>query len=190
MPKKHPTLPILLAALWATLVCGLAIASAQWTTQPQESTLTFVGTQAGAQFEGRFDRFTADIRFDPQDLAGSRFDVSIDLASVNSRDSERDDLIRGPDLFAVKQFPQARYVAASFTAKGGGKYAATGKLTLRNVTRDVPLEFTFEKNAQGAWLKGAAQLNRLDFGVGQGEWQDTEAVANRVQVRFALLLKQ
>jgi polyisoprenoid-binding protein YceI len=190
MPKKHPQLPILIASTWGALVCGLALATAQWSMQPQESTLTFVGTQAGAQFEGGFDRFTADIRFDPQDLAGSRFDVSIDLASVNSRDSERDDTIRGPDLFAVKQFPKARYVAESFTAKGGGKYAATGKLTLRNVTRDVPLEFTFEKNAQGAWLKGAAQLNRLDFGVGQGEWQDTEAVANRVQVRFALLLKQ
>lgn len=190
MPKKSPTLPILLASTWATLVCGLALATAQWSMQPKESTLTFVGTQAGAQFEGGFDKFTADIRFDPQDLAASRFDVSIDVGSVNSRDSERDDTIRGPDLFAAKQFPKARYVAASFTAKGGGKYAATGKLTLRNVTRDVPIEFTFEKKDQGAWLKGAAQLNRLDFGVGQGEWKDTEAVANRVQVRFALLLQQ
>lgn len=190
MAKKLPTLPILLASTWATLVCGLALATAQWSMQPKESTLTFVGTQAGAQFQGGFDRFTADVRFHPQDLAGSRFDVSIDLASVNSRDSERDDIIRGPDLFAVKQFPTARYVAASFTTRGNGKYAATGKLTLRNVTRDVPIEFTFEKQDQGGWLKGAAQLDRLDFGVGQGEWQDTEAVANRVQVRFALLLKQ
>jgi polyisoprenoid-binding protein YceI len=190
MTRKLSTLPLLLASTWATLVCGLALATAQWSMQPKQSTLTFVGTQAGAQFEGQFDKFTADIRFDPADLAGSRFDVSIDLASVNSRDSERDDTIRGPDLFAVKQFPQARYVAEKFTAKGGGKYAATGKLTLRNVTREVPLEFTFERKDQGAWLKGTAQLNRLDFGVGQGEWQDTEAVANRVQVRFALLLKQ
>jgi len=173
------------------LVCGsVALAATQWTVQPKESKLTFVGSQQGAEFTGAFDRFTADIKFDPQDLAGSRFDVKIDMTSVNSRDSERDDTIKSDDLFAVKQYPSAHYVADKFTAKGGGKYAATGKLPLRNVTRDVPLEFTFEKQPSGAWLKGGTSLKRLDFGVGQGEWKDTETVGNEVKVRFALLLKQ
>jgi polyisoprenoid-binding protein YceI len=179
---------ISLAAL--TFVAGLALAATQWSVQPKESKLTFVGTQAGAQFEGALEKFSADIKFDPQDLAGSRFDVKIDLASVNTRDSERDDILKGPDLFAVQKFPAGRYVAEKFTAKGGSKYAATGKLTLRNITRDVPIELTFEKKDSGAWLKGSASLKRLDFGVGQGEWKDTETVANEVQVRFALLLKQ
>src|SRR5690349_12117870 len=85
-----------------TLVCGgIALAAHQWTLQPQESKLTFVGIQADAEFEGAFDRFTADIKFDPQDLAGSSFDVKIDTASVNTRDSERDDAIKSEDLFAV-----------------------------------------------------------------------------------------
>jgi polyisoprenoid-binding protein YceI len=172
------------------LVCGsVALAATHWTLQPKESKLTFVGTQAGAEFEGTFERFTADIKFDPQDLAGSRFDVKIDMASVNSRDSERDDAVKSDDLFAVKQFPSAHYVAERFTAKGGNKFAGAGKLTLRNVTRDVPIEFTFEKKDGSAWLKGSAQLKRLDFGVGQGDWKDTSTVANEVKVRFVLLLK-
>ncbi|MGH8238261.1 MAG: YceI family protein, partial [Steroidobacteraceae bacterium] len=133
--------------------------------------------------------FTADIKFDPQDLAGSRFDVKIDTASVNTRDGERDDTLKSDDLFAVKQFPAAHYVAERFAAKDG-KYTATGKLTLRNVTRDVPIEFTFEKKGGSAWLKGSAQLKRLDFGVGQGDWQDTSEVSNEVKVNFVLLLKQ
>jgi len=186
--RMHSQLRYLLILV---LVCGsVALAATQWTVQPKESKLTFVGSQQGAEFTGVFDRFTADIKFDPQDLAGSRFDVKIDMASVNSRDSERDDTIKSDDLFAVKQYPSAHYIADKFTAKGGGKYAATGKLTLRNVTRDVPLEFTFEKQASGAWLKGGTNLKRLDFGVGQGEWKDTETVGNEVKVRFALLLKQ
>lgn len=172
------------------LTGALAAAATQWSMQPKESKLTFVGTQAGADFEGAFERFTADIKFDPQNLPGSRFDVKIDLASVNSRDSERDDIIKGPDLLAAQQFPAGRYIADKFIAKGGNKYSATGKLTLRNVTRDVPIEFTFEKKDAGAWLKGSASLERLDFGIGQGEWKDTETVANEVKVRFALLLKQ
>jgi polyisoprenoid-binding protein YceI len=173
-----------------TLVCGgIALAAHQWTLQPQESKLTFVAIQADAQFEGAFDRFNADIRFDPQDLAGSSFDVKIDTASVNTRDSERDDAIKSEDLFAVKQFPTAHYVAEKFTAKGGNKFTAAGKLTLRNVTREVPIEFTFEQKNGSAWLKGSAQLKRLDFGVGQGDYKDTRDVGNDVKVSFVLLLK-
>jgi polyisoprenoid-binding protein YceI len=57
-----------------------------------------------------------------------------------------------------------------------------GKLTLRNVTREVPITFEVD----GKSLKGSAQLKRLDFGVGQGDWQDTEWVANEVEVGFVL----
>lgn len=175
----------------AITVCFAALAAwaaAQWRMTPADSTLTFIGKQAGAEFEAVFQKFTADIRFDPRDLATSRFDVTIDLASVNSLDAERDDIIRGPDLFAVKQFPTARYVADKFTHAGGLKYTTTGKLTLRNVTRAVPIDFTFETNQDGAWLKGTARIRRLDFGVGQGEWQDTEWVGDEVGVKFALKL--
>ena len=171
------------------LVCGgVALAATQWTVQPKESKLTFVGTQAGAEFQGAFERFTADIKFDPQDLPGSRFDVKIDMASVDTHDSERDDTIKSADLFDAKQYPGAHYVADRFTAKGS-TYTGTGKLTIRNVTREVPIEFTFEKKNGSAWLKGSAQLKRLDFGVGQGDWKDTEQVANAVKVNFVLLLK-
>jgi polyisoprenoid-binding protein YceI len=173
----------------AGLAAMLAVAASQWSMQPKESKLTFVGEQAGAQFQGTFDKFTADIRFDPKDLATSRFDVKIDTASVNTQDGERDDTIKSADLFDVKRFPSAQYVADKFTPKGGDKYAATGKLTLRNVTKDVPIDFTFESKDGAAWLKGTAKIKRLDFGVGQGEWKDTSTVGNDVQVRFALRLK-
>lgn len=178
-----------LASLTAlTLLFGLVLAATQWTMQPGQSQLTFVATQAGAKFEGRFEKFEADIAFDPQSLAGARFDVRVDLRSVNTQDSERDSIIKGPDMFDVARWPTARYVADNFTAKGGGKFSAEGKLTLRDVTRVVPIEFTFEKENGGAWLKGSATLNRLDFGVGQGEWKDTESVGNEVAVRFSLRL--
>ena len=187
--SSHRLAGRLVVGLAASLGAMLALAASQWSMQPKESKLTFVGVQAGAQFEGSFDRFTADISFDPKNLAASRFDVKIDTASVNTQDGERDTAIKGADLFDVKSFPSARYVADKFTDKGGNKYAATGKLTLRNVTKDVPIDFTFESKDDGAWLKGTAKIKRLDFGVGQGEWKDTSAVGNDVQVRFALRLK-
>ncbi len=173
-----------------TLVLGIAVAAAQWTMQPQQSELRFTGTQDGVPFEAVFQKFTADIKFDPQDLTNSRFDVKIDLTSVHSGDEDRDFTIKSADLFDVHQWPSSHYVADRFTDKGAGKFAATGKLTLRDITLDVPIEFTFEKDKDGAWLRGAASLKRLDFGVGQGDWSDTSSVANDVKVRFDLLLKQ
>jgi polyisoprenoid-binding protein YceI len=187
--QSHRLAGRLVLGFSAGLAAVMALAAAQWTLQPKESKLTFVGVQAGAQFEGSFDKFTADISFDPKDLASSRFDVKIDTASVNTQDGERDTTIKSADLFDVKRFPTAHYVADKFVDKGGNKYSATGKLTLRDVTKDVPIDFTFESKDGAAWLKGTARIKRLDFGVGQGEWKDTSTVGNDVQVRFALRLK-
>jgi polyisoprenoid-binding protein YceI len=164
--------------------------AASWKTDSQQSKLSFIGTQAGAQFEGVFEHFTPTINFDPKDLPGSKFDVSIDVKSVNSKDKERDGFIRGPDLLAVDRWPTARFVAEKFTDNGGGKFTGTGKLTIRDVTREVPIEFTYQADANGVWLKGGAKLKRLDFGVGQGEWKDTQFVGNDMKVEVALKLSR
>ncbi len=134
----------------AVLVVGLALAATQWVMQPKQSELTFTAIQAGAPFQGKFEEFEADIRFDPGDIANSRFEVKIQLASVNTKDRERDDILRGADLFAVHKWPTATYVAERFEHRGGTKFAAYGMLTLRDVTREVPIEFTFETNESGA----------------------------------------
>jgi polyisoprenoid-binding protein YceI len=173
-----------------TFAAGIAYAATHFVMQPKQSELAFSAVQAGAPFQGKFKEFGADIHFDPSDLANSRFEVKIDLASVDTQDSERDDTLKSEELFAVEKWPTAIYVAERFEHEGGTKFSAAGKLTLRGVTREVPINFTFETNSTGAWLKGMGTLKRLDFGVGQGEWKDTSAdgVANEVQVRYALLL--
>jgi polyisoprenoid-binding protein YceI len=173
-----------------SLLAAVALAATQWTLQPKDSKLSFIAKQAGAEFEAVFEKFTADVKFDPKDLATSRFDVKIDINSVNSKDSERDSELKAPDLFDTKKYPTAQYVADKFTSKGGNKYSAVGKLTLRNVTKDVPIEFTFDEKATGGTLKGTSAVKRLDFGVGQGEWKDTSGVPNDVKIAFTLALKK
>ena len=81
-------------------------------------------------------------------------------------------------------------MAEKFIDKGGGKFVGLGKLTLRDVTREVPIEFTHQLDANGAWLKGQAKLKRLDFSVGQGEWKDALWGSNDVRVEFALRLQR
>jgi len=177
---------LLASALSAHLVAHAD--AAFWQAAAELSRLEFIATQAGAKFTGAFADYTAAIRFDPDELNGSRFDVTIATRSVDTADAERDDIIRGPDLFAVERFPQARYVAERFAATAEG-YVAHGELMLRGQTRAVPVHFTFEHDGTRARLRGHARFQRLAFGVGQGEWQDTQWVGNDVEVRFDLRLE-
>jgi polyisoprenoid-binding protein YceI len=162
--------------------------AASYAADAAPSHLEFTGVQAGAQFQGQFHKFTAAIEFAPDALASARFDVEIDMNSVDSGDKDRDSTIRGHDVFDVAHFPTARYVTRSFTKTVAG-YTAQGALTLHGVTKDVPIDFKFAPAAGGASLTGSAQLKRLDFGVGQGDWKSTEWIADSVKVAFSLVLK-
>jgi polyisoprenoid-binding protein YceI len=165
-------------------------AATAWQADPAASRLLFTATQAGADFEGRFARFAPKIQFDPADLAGSRFDVEIDTRSADTQDQDRDTALASDDFFATGRWPSAHFVATSFAARGAGKYEARGQLTIRDVTREVLLPFSFSPAADGhhARLTGGTTIHRLDFGVGQGEWTDTKWVGNDVRIRFELEL--
>jgi polyisoprenoid-binding protein YceI len=177
-----------LAALSLPAAAGAAGSAANYSVDPQQSRVEFTGVQAGAEFKGSFRKFGADIEFAPDALANSRFDVLIELKSVDTADKDRDTTIRGSDIFDVAHWPTAHYVTRSITKTAAG-YSAVGALTLRGVTKDVPIDFQFTPAASGAKLEGTAKLKRLDFGAGQGDWKSTEWVADAVKVSFSLVLK-
>jgi polyisoprenoid-binding protein YceI len=190
---RHGTLPARSAALVA-----LALASAPgwgattWATDYAGSRLTFVAVQAGGEFDGRFTRFTPTIVFDSADLAHSRFAVDIDTASADTGEQDRDNTLRGKDFLATQQWPRARFETTAFRATGPGAFDATGRLTLRNVTHEIHVRFTFNPAPDGrsAALAGGTTVHRLDYGVGQGEWSDTQWVGNDVRIRFELTLRR
>jgi polyisoprenoid-binding protein YceI len=174
------------AAVAATAAAADSVAS--FTAAAEQSRLEFAGVQAGAEFKGVFHKFTASVEFAPDALASSRIDVQIDMNSVDSMDKDRDTTIRSKDVFDVSHNPTAHYVTKTVTKTATG-FAAVGALTLRGVTKDVPIEFQFAPAAGGAKLSGSAKLNRLDFGVGQGEWKSTETIGDAVKINFSLVLK-
>jgi polyisoprenoid-binding protein YceI len=183
------------AALLAAAPAPAATASTQataWTTVAASSSIEFTGTLAGGDFTGQFQRFVAAIAFDPANLAGSRFRVEIETGSANTADADRDAALAGNDFFAASRWPKATYEASQFAAAGPGQYQALGKLTIRGIARDVPVTFTFKPTSDGrsAMLSGRASVRRLDFGVGQGEWQDTKWLGDEVRIRFELTLRQ
>lgn len=174
------------------LATNLAQAAPGWVADAARSRLEFTGTLAGGTFDGSFGRFRPEIAFDPADLAASRFLVTIETGSADTLDADRDAILKGPEFFAVERWPTARFEATRFAMAGPGRYEAHGRLTLRDVTRDVTLTFDFTPAADGrtAGLAGGTSVRRLDFGVGQGEWRDTQWLGDEVSVRFRLMLQR
>jgi polyisoprenoid-binding protein YceI len=166
-------------------------AATNWAVDPAHSRLNFVATQSGGEFQGQFNRFHADIAFDPRDLAGSRFHVTIETASADTQDETRDKALAGDDFFATGRWPTATFDATRFVAAADGRYEAHGRLTIRGISRDVTVLFALKlaPAGRGAALSGGTTIRRLDFGVGQGEWQDTKWVGNDVRIQFDLALE-
>ena len=171
---------------------GAAPAATEWVTDPTRSRLVFTAVQAGGEFDGRFQRFRPAIRFDPGELSSGRFDVVIETGSADTGDTDRDALLSGSDFFATDRWPTARFEATRFSAAGPSRYDANGLLTIRDVTRPVTVSFAFEVQTDGrtARLSGSTVIQRLEFGVGQGEWRDTTWVGDDVKIRFELLLQR
>jgi len=195
-PTGHALLTaILLATAAGPCLAAAAPASAPAVThyvlEAPRSSLEFTFQQAGAQNKGKFTRFAVSFDFSPDNLAASRLEVTVEIGSLDSGDQERDDTLRGADLFAVAKFPQAHFAASQFNKTAGG-YEAIGKLTIRGVTRDTRVPFAFrsadEHGVAAGYMSGKTSIRRLDFGVGQGEWKATDQVGNEVGVSFALRL--
>lgn len=149
--------------------------------QAPGSTLTFATRYQGEVFVGRFASFTTRVSFDPKRLATSRIDVTIPLAGVSIGNPDGDEALKGADFFNVARFPQARFTASTIRSLGGNRYVAEGKLTLRGASRPVVLNFTWTPGAKPV-LAGRATVKRLDFGVGGGDWADTDLIPNEISV--------
>jgi polyisoprenoid-binding protein YceI len=168
-----------------------AAAASHYTLDPAKSTLEFTFLQAGAKDTGRFPRFTVTLDCAGADPAGGRLEVTVDVAALDTGDQDRDEVLRSDDLFAVAKFPQAHYLAARIVKTAGG-YEAEGALTIRGVTRETRVPFTFREAAEGGatvgYMAGKTVVRRLDFGVGQGDWKATDQAGNEVTVSFTLRL--
>jgi len=171
----------------ALLVCpSVAAEPGRWTIDYASSRIAFTAEQAEAPFDGGFKTFEADVRFDPTALSESRADVQIDTSSVSTADKERDGILTGSGWFESEQFPRAHFVAKEF-AKTSDGYEARGELTIRSVTLPVIFRFTL-KDAGGRFeLHGGADLDRLAFQLGLGDWADPKWIGKTVHVAVTLI---
>ncbi|HEY0342120.1 MAG TPA: YceI family protein [Steroidobacteraceae bacterium] len=189
--SKPGALAIATALLSTTAFADAPAGATHFSLDPAKSSLQFTFIQAGATNSGKFGKFPVALDAAADGSAASKLDVTVDMTSMDSGDKERDDTLRGTDLFSVAKFPQAHFTATQITKTAAG-FDAVGKLTLRDVTRDQHVLFTLRvANEQGhpvAYLAGKTTIHRLDYGVGQGDWKSTEWVGADVTVSYNVRL--
>ena len=176
----------LAVALAALLL--LPPAQAQQKLLPAQSEIGFVSRQMGAPVEGRFRSFEAQVTLDPKQIAAAKIVMVVDLASATLASTDTETELRQSDWFDVKKFPQASFTSSAVKLAGPGRLEVVGTFSLKGRGRALTVPVALTQSGGITTATGAFTIKRLDFKVGDGDWADTDLIANDVQVKFKLAL--
>ncbi len=175
-----PLAAMLMAASGGAVAQGVLI---------DKSEIRFVSKQMGANVEGRFRKWKANVDFRPKELAKSKAELEIELASIDLASEESEAEARRPTWFDTAKFPVAKFVSTGMKDLGGDRYEISGTLSIKGIAKEVVIPVALGKDASGnSVAEGQFTLKRLEFRIGEGMWADTEAVANDVVVRVRMVL--
>jgi len=154
-----------------------------WQIDYDASYIKFTGEQAGAPFTGEWQRWQAEMYFAEEQLSQSQFEVEIDIASVFSDDTSRDEYIVDPDFFDLQNHSNAAFTADDFAQISAAQFEAVGMLTMKGISKPTTLAFIIERGGdEQVTLIGSALLDRFEWNIGMGDWTDTTWVAKDVKV--------
>jgi len=176
----------LATVLLALVAAGGPAGAAHWNVDYAKSRLGFSVQWSNEPFSAAFRHWSAEIDFDPADLARAEVSVMIDLASEFSDEPDFDSGLKGAQGFQTSQFPAARFLATNFIRKSAASYEARGTLTIRGISREITLPFSLAIAGRTAHMTGSAHVLRTDFGVGQGMWSSSTPVSHDVSVNIDL----
>ncbi len=149
--------------------------------------LNFRGEVEGTAFSGFFEDFSVRVCMEDERLETAEIEVTVKMAAATVGNRQGDEALRGRDMFAVDRFPEASWRSADVEAANGA-YRANGQLSIRDISAEQPVNLRLERDGEQLWLSGDAEIMRLDFNVGLGEFEDPDFVRNRIDLRFELQL--
>ena len=113
----------------------------QWNLDLSHSSISFwVRHLMVSKVHGRFTDWSGSLTFDPRNPDGSHVEVTIDTASIDTREPQRDAHLRSADFLDVEQFPQIKFASRAIETHNDGTFTLRGDLTIRGITRPVNLE--------------------------------------------------
>ena len=147
-----------------------------WTNDDPHSQLGFTVKHLGiADVSGTFNDFDVTISADKPDFSDAVFELTANVASIDTRVDARDKHLKSADFFDAEKYPTITFKSNSLTKDGKDKYKLTGNLTLHGVTKEVTMDLVYhgtvenpgsKKQTAGVQVKGL--IRRSDFGLGNG----------------------
>lgn len=168
--------------------------SIKWNLDRNHSNVTFSIRHFFTPVVGKFTSYTVDLNFNPDDLTNSNVVVEMDVNSVNTNHERRDGHLKTSDFFDAEKYPTMTFTSNSITQTGENQFLMRGDLTIRDVTKQIEIPFTLlgigdhptRANTQVAGLEGSFTMNRLEYGVGSGDWVSTAVVSDELTVDIFL----
>lgn len=141
--------------------------------------------------KGQFGTF--DVKFDSEseDLSNASVEVSIDAASINTKNEQRDEHLKSGDFFNVEQFPTITFRSTGISKKSDDEFSFVGDLTIKDVTKSVTLDVELGGVAKDPWGNAKVgytvngKINRNDFGLNWNAALETGGVMVSDEVKFS-----
>ncbi|MGN7820059.1 YceI family protein [Chitinophaga sp. 22536] len=164
-------------AFFSTALLVLAsiasFAQVKWNADPAHTAIIFSVKHLGINYvQGHFAKFTGAIETtDSTNFQNAKVDFTADVNSINTGIDQRDGHLKSDDFFNAAQYPDIKVKSVSFIKVAGNKYIMLADVTIRNTTKRVPFDVTYNgvvRDPWGLWRAGftaKATINRLDFGV-------------------------
>ncbi len=150
----------------------LADLAGTWTLDPAHTRIGFVARHAMVtKVRGAFNEFEGTVVIDGTDLARSTATLTIQAASIDTRNAQRDGHLRSNDFLDIANHPEITFVSTEVAPLGDDLVRVTGDLTIRGVTRPVSIDFTYEGSAVDPFgnlrvgFEGSVTINRKDYGI-------------------------
>jgi polyisoprenoid-binding protein YceI len=160
-------------------------ACAQYSPVDNASSVQFKIKNFGFSVTGSFTGISGRIGFDPGRPGEAVFDVSVDVNSVNTGNDMRDDHLRKFTYLDVKDYPRIRLLSSRIDASSKkGTFLFSGRLTIRDHTKDISFPFSAEASGGGYLFKGVFTINRKDFDVG-----GASTISDNLEVSLNVLAK-
>ncbi|EDM36366.1 hypothetical protein PBAL39_11697 [Pedobacter sp. BAL39] len=158
--------------LVAISISAATFAQTKWTVDPMHSFVNFSVKHMGISFvDGAFTKFDGAVEASKVDLTDAKINFTVDVNSIDTRVEPRNNHLKSDDFFNAAQFPTMTFVSSSFKKLSGNKYELAGKLTIRDVTKDVKFAVVYggtAKDQQGnlkAGFGATTTINRLDYNI-------------------------
>ncbi|MEO8194480.1 MAG: YceI family protein [Gemmatimonadales bacterium] len=142
--------------------------------------------------KGRFADVTGALKGDFADPSEFELDVTIDTASIDTRQAQRDGHLRSPDFFDADKWPTIRFVGKRVQGDVNGEFSLFGDLTIRDVTREVKLSVTNEGSVTDPWgnprvgFSAKTKIDRTDFGLLYNQALEAGGVLLGDEIRISL----